>query len=373
MTPPAGFRQSQASQSQRYSRASSALGSDVFFQVQGGDKALARVLRNFLPQLFKAADEVQNHLYYESNDDAWSIELEAYQSIFTAFRERYSNDSFIDEEDILIKLGEIHGDTSVALDASRTIGAANIASLLYDVYMLKDKGLPDNLVLTELQRWDEAFPTVFLPRRQQGSSPWTSSDDDFNLALELRTQRLIYTLEAYGAEHGSTSWLASIWFGTGNNPDSPDFKDFLEDHPQLDGADHDGTMPLKAIAGLDLMDPRNRAYRFRYVSRLRDLYIDLHHGKDVPANTITHRGAWLDLEEVMTRLSSWGHQVFSYIKKLHQGSNSDRDAMVGGLLGTANTTSSVAFSQIPDSQDGSQVDPRMYSQPVSDGSHNVQE
>lgn len=345
----------------------------MFYQVQGGNKALARVLRNFLPQLFKAADEVQNHLYHEADDEAWSLELEAYQSIFTSFCERYSNNSFIDEEDVLMKLGETHGDSPVALDASRTIGAANIAILLYDVYMLRYKGLPENLVLTELQRWDEAFPTSFLPRSQQGSPPWTNSEDDFSLALELRTQRLIYTLGAYGAEHGIPSWLASIWFGTGNNPDSPEFEDFLKDGDDLSGEDDNGTMPLKAIAGLDLMDPRNRQYRQRYVKRLRELYSVLRKSKDLPAHLEELRAIQQPLEQLMTTLSSWGHQLFSYIKKSHQRSNSDRSAMVGGLLGTADTRSSVAFSHIPDSQDGSQVDPQMYTQPMSDGGHNVEE
>jgi hypothetical protein len=345
----------------------------VFLQVPGGNKALARVLQNFLPQLFKAADEVQNHLYYQSGDDAWSIELEAYQSIFTTFCERYSNNSFIDEEDILTKLGVTHGDSAVALDASRTIGAANIAILLYDIYMLRYKGLPDNLVLTELQRWDEDFPTSFLPRRQQGSPSWTSSDEDFSLALELRTQRLIYTLGTHGAGHGILSWLASIWFGTGNNPDSPEFDAFLNDGHDLSGEDDDGTMPLKAIAGLSLMDPRNRQYRERYVKRLRELYSVLRKSNDLPAQLDELKAVHQPLEQLMTTLNNWGHELFSSIKKMHHRSSSDRSAIAGGLFGAAETRSSVPFSQIPDSQDGSQVDPQMYSQSVVDGSHNVQE
>lgn len=366
MTAKTNFRQSQPSQ--RYSRTSSAFGSDAFTSTPAGSQALARVLKTLLPQLFASADNLYNHLYIGLGTESWEMESRVYEDVFTSLVERYSPDNpFIDEDDILSKLGETIGDTAVALDASRVIGAANITILLCDLHQLTLENHPDNYILTALQRWDDAFPARFLPRREQNSPSWTSSDQDFALALELRTQRMLYTVETYGTESSTDdilSWMASVWFGFPNNPDSPGFLAFLKDENDITGEEDDGTMPLRAIAGLSLMDPQNNRYRARYVERIRKISSVLNSSNDL-GETKSQLTEMFPFEPVMGSLSKWCHHLYDSIKNLHTRSTTRTDGR-----------SSVALSQVAESQSESQLDPQMemYSQPISgDGSQSINE
>lgn len=329
-------------------------GSEIYQNTPGGSRAQARVLKIFLPRLFDAADDLQAHLYSSADDGAWLAEYKAYVGAFDHFRRHYSIDTFINEADVMEKIGAMIG-TPLAYSTSRSISAANIASFLDDINRFRTSPLQPNEVLAALQSWDDAFPTKFVPRREPNQPRWMDESNDFTLAVELRTQTMIYTLECY-PDQDELLLTHNVWCIRGEPSPRPELLAFLE------GQD-DGTVTLKDLAGLDMNQEQNRHYRDQYTARIQVVWSLLASGNR--ASVLAGLKKNFAIEPLMHRLRQWGHLLFKQVQAAMDAR--DHTPVFRGY----EATPSQLASQVGDSQVGlsqaeseSQVDPLIFSQPL---------
>lgn len=331
-----------------------------------GTQAVARLIKRFLPKLFDAADVVTNHLYVQSDYDTWNIEYSEYEEDFTHIRDRHfsSDNGFIDQSVVLQKADAANGNPAEAIDASEVVAAANIATLVCDLYHHRTENHPDNYILEQLWRWDHAFPTTFLPSSMPHGHQWTDSERDFAIALDLRTQIMVYTIKALlEQEDADFMETVTIWFH-GVGTDDPRLVDVLK------GQD-DGTLPFRDIAGLSLMLPQNSHYRKLCVERLGAVTVVLNTEDDV-TNRLKEM---FNIEELLGpkgSLQNWCDHMFATIKDSRHARSSRSVSGAGNFL-----AGSVAPSQILGQDDSQEVDPSIYSQPptqdpANDHAQNVQ-
>ncbi|KAM0276259.1 hypothetical protein ACHAQH_006934 [Verticillium albo-atrum] len=121
--------------------------------------------------------------------EVWRRLIAVHRKPFANFRRMYVDESvpFINVQESANLLGE-----DVQWQAQGIFASANLASLVDEI------SDPSFNPTTLLQRLDQDFPAPFVPwmdeLRQEGVE-WNAGEDIFQLALSIRTQRLIFAIE----------------------------------------------------------------------------------------------------------------------------------------------------------------------------------
>lgn len=317
--------------------------SDIYVTTPGGSRAKARVLLRLMRHLQDYADAVQELLYnYVADDAAWQLEYRQWYRFFSDARDEYQRDGFFINAATIIANLDVELDHPTALKAFRTVAMANIASLLADIHSFEHEALN---VLPYVQAWDDAFPSKFLPLMQANQAPWTEHSEVIDLALRLRIQRTIYTLEESGGDAELMSLVDAIWIDPRGLSPRHELLAFLS-------GNDDGVIILKrALADISLGDERYAELRSRYIAVVRQLYSAAAGGH--VRSAIAQLKQEHPIEPLMKQLRKWSFGLFREILK-------GVDPARGSTM--QSDTPSVMASQI-DSQVESQVDPRMYAPP----------
>lgn len=321
--------------------------SDAYFTTPGGLRAKARILLRMMDHLSGYANEVQELLYNHVNDPAWELEYNKSFKFFSQTLDEYQQDGFFISDANVIASLDVAADHPSAFKASRTVAMANIASLLADIHSVGQRGWNMPNLLPYVQAWEEAFPSKFLPRREPNQPPLEEESEIINLALSLRTQRTIYTLEDSGSEVDPMSLIDAIWIDPKGLTPRHELLAFLN------GNDGHGIVELKrSLAGISLNDERYTELRNHYIVQVRMLYSEAA-GGDL-ASAVAELKRTFSIKALMGQLRKWSFVMFGQIFKLvdpSKASNVHQD------------TPSVMASQIGDSQGDSQVDPRIFAPP----------
>lgn len=308
----------------------------------------ARILYRLLDPFAGYAESLEELLYNYTEDEAWELEYRSMIDFFLQARERFQREGyFISEATVISKL-DVDPSSSIAYKASRTVAMANLAHLLMDIHNITHGLILRGDMMSTIQGWDESFPMKFLPRREPHLSPWTDEPAVLELALRLRVQRTIYTLEANEGVGELVSLLDAIWIDPKGLTPRQDLLAFLN------GNDADRPIELKkTLAGVSLNNRRYTELRNQYVALVRQLYSAI--ANDHPASAVASLKQDFQLEPLMGELRKWSYILCKQIKDaVPRDSTIPRDSQ------------SVMTSQM-DSQSDSQVDPRIFAQPIVRG------
>ncbi|KAB5559671.1 hypothetical protein GE09DRAFT_1113837 [Coniochaeta sp. 2T2.1] len=336
------------SQSQ-YSRgfvASTPARSEIQDNTPGGRRARAKVLVRLMPHLSRYASDVQQELYnYDETDETWQLTYEQLYGLFLDMRYRFQSDGFFLSDAYVIARLDRDPDTPAAFQASKTVALANITSLLVSIHDAAQSGWNAGDLLPSTQAWDEAFPSKFLPRREPNERPWMEEGVIIDLALQLRIQRTIYTLEEIDAE--PLSLLDAIWIDPRGLSPREKLLAFLT------GDDDGGAIELKrTLAGVSLNDERYTELRKNYIDQVRQLYAAA--ARADLATAIAELKEEYPIEPLVKNVQNWSRQLF---EQIHREVDHTRASTIH------QDSQSVITSQIGDSQADSQVDPRMFAPP----------
>lgn len=315
--------------------------SDIYITTPGGTRAKARVLLRLMRHLQDYADALQELLYnYVDDDPAWQLEYNKWYRFFSDTRDEYQQDGFFINAATVIANLDVEPDHPTALKASRTVSLANIASLLADIHSIEHEA---PALLPYVQAWDDAFPSKFLPSMEPNQAPWAEPSEIIDLALRLRIQRTIYTLEDGGGDAELMSLIDAIWIDPRGLSPRHELLAFLT------GSDDDGAFEIKrGLADISLNDESYTVLRGRYIGVVRQLYSAAAGGR-LPS-AVAQLKQEHPIEPLLKQLRKWSFSLFREIIKTVEPA---RDST------TYTDTASVMASQV-DSQVESQVDPRMY-------------
>jgi hypothetical protein len=257
------------------------------------------------------------------------------------------------EATVLESLQAPEGD-KVWNEASLTIAMSNIVSFLDECYHIRAfPGIASHDVRGFLEGWDMSFPSRFISRGQLDQALWIDHSAEFDLAIEIRTQKTIYTFELDGGDKDTLQLFDAIWLNPQGNSTREHVLAFLK------GSDEDSPALLqKDLAGASLQEEQYIHARDKYVARLRQLYASV--ASRSPASGVEELKSQFPLQTTMDALEQWSQNLFESINKAVKKFQMDsiRAFTPASAVGYAPSSS----SQIADSQAGSQVDPRMYAE-----------
>lgn len=321
--------------------------SDAYVTTPGGPRAKARILSRMMDHLYGYADAIQELLYNHVNDPAWELEYNKWFKFFSQTWDEYQQDGFFISDANVIASLDVAPDHPTAFKASRTVAMANIASLLADIHSIDQRGWDVPGLLPYVQAWDEAFPSKFLPRREPNQPRWMEESETIGLALQLRIQRTIYTLEDSGREAEPMSLIDAIWIDPKGLTPRHELLAFLS------GNDDEGIIELKKmLAGVSLENERYTELRNQYIAQVRLLYAAAASGH-LPS-TVAELKKEFPIKPLIEKLQRWSFILFRQILKVVDPT---RDSTLH------QDSASAVTSQIGDSQAESQVDPRMFAPP----------
>ena len=304
-------------------------------------------MMNLMRPLQDHAHTLQQHLYNYVEDEAWILEFNDYFQLFSDVRDKYQTDGFFINPNEVIARMDVDRDHPTALTASATVSMANIASLLADIHTTEHQsGFEASRLLPYIQAWDDAFPSKFLPQRQPNHPQWAEESEVIDLAIRLRIQRTISTLEEGSGDMELISLIDAIWIDPKGLSPRHDLLTFLSSNKD------EGVIGLKKpVADISLNDERYTELRNRYIDVVRQLYATASGGQLAAA--VAQLKKEHPIEPLMKQLRRW---CFSLFAEIHKTVDPTRANTV------PQSTPSVMASQI-DSQVESQVDPRMYAPP----------
>ncbi|OIW30504.1 hypothetical protein CONLIGDRAFT_281864 [Coniochaeta ligniaria NRRL 30616] len=283
--------------------------SDAYVTTPGGPRAKARILLRMMDHLYGYADAVQELLYNHVNDPAWELEYNKWFKFFTQTLDEYQQDGFFISGATVIASLDVAPDHPTAFKASRTVAMANIASLLADIHSIDQRGWDWPGLLSYVQAWDEAFPSKFLPRREPNQPLWMEQSEIIGLALRLRIQRTIYTLEDSEREAEPMSLMDAIWIDPKGLTPRHELLAFLS------GNDDEGIIELKkTLAGVSLNDERYTELRNQYIAQVRLLYSAAASGH-LPS-AVAELKRQFPIKPLMEQLQKWCFVLFRQIIKV---------------------------------------------------------
>lgn len=173
---------------------------DEFSGIDGPERAEA--LRQLLPTLIKATDDLCEMLRQEGRTVAWKLNVPTYASLFKATLARFIKDDgwFIEVPETvdLLRTDDDHEDTTAWM--TYVLYAANVVALMSMMFDVQRRRL-DFLAL--LDRLDAAYPEYFIPKPAGDKSPdWIMQANLAREGIKIRSRRLMYTLKLY-AEPGN--------------------------------------------------------------------------------------------------------------------------------------------------------------------------
>jgi hypothetical protein len=292
------------------------------------------------------AYDVQELLYNHNDDAVWHLEYSKAYNYFSEVRDEFQRDGFFINANTVITSLDVDLDDPTAIHASRAVSMANLASLLADIHLTKREGLVSSTLLPFVQAWDDAFPSRFLPLREASQFPWVEQSEVIDLALGLRIQRTICTLEESEGDIELISLIDAIWVDPRGLSPRQELLAFLSGDN-----DHGVTKLNKPLADISMDDDESSELRNRYVDVVRQVYSVAAGGQ--LRSAITDLKERYPIEPLMKHLRKWSFGLFGEIFKVvdpTRGSTAPQQ------------TPSVIASQI-DSQDESRVDPMMYALP----------
>ncbi|KAK3695500.1 hypothetical protein B0T22DRAFT_109073 [Podospora appendiculata] len=235
-------------------------------ETPGRRNTRAKLMARFLVRLFAASDDLFSHLAAPDpavvdSDETWQDLHLIFKNAFETYRRSYVADishPLIDPAYVLASLGTEKGSPRW-FEVSRIIAAANLATLLDDIWSIKEL---DPLVF--LQGLDAVFPSFFVSNEPAFCSA-VSAEDIAAQVVEIRTHLSFLTLQK--------QMEGMVVF----DPHELIVRIFCDESVSLDEvkaclASHDDPMPplFRSVAGIDING--NRVSREHFLSRLRSVF-----------------------------------------------------------------------------------------------------